>query len=64
MTENEEMLLNVFDGKYLLCFVCLHEQTPGHHLMGWNELQQLIQNKRIQYQINLRARAKGTSAGS
>jgi hypothetical protein len=63
MTENEEMLLKVFEGKYFLCFVCLNEKTPGHHLMSWKELQVLIQNKRIQYQINLRAKSKSSAAG-
>lgn len=62
MTENEEMLLKVFEGKYFLCFVCLHEKTPGHYLVSWKDLQRLIQNKRIQYQINLRSKAIATSA--
>jgi hypothetical protein len=61
MTENEEMLLKVFEGKYFLCFVCLNEQTPGHRLISWMELRQLIQNKRVQYQINLRARSNAAS---
>jgi hypothetical protein len=63
MTENEEMLLKVFEGKYFLCLVCLNQESPGHYLVSWKELQTLIQNKRIQYQINLRAKAKGSAAG-
>ena len=61
MTDNEEMLLKVFEGKYFLCFVCLNEKTPGHCLLGWKELQDLVQNKRIQYQINLRMKSKTVS---
>jgi hypothetical protein len=62
MTENEEMLLKVFEGKYFLCLVCLHKDSPGHALVSWKELQKLIQNKRVQYQINLaRTRAAGAS---
>ena len=55
LTENEEMLLRVLEGKYFLCFVSLHKGSLRHCLVSWKELRQLIQNKRIQYQINLRA---------
>lgn len=58
LTDNEEMLLKVFEGKYFLCLVCLHDKTPGHCLLSWQDLQSLVQNKRIQYQINLRAKSK------
>jgi len=64
LTENEEMLLKVFEGKYFLCFVSLHKDSPSHCLVGWKELKARIQNKRVQYQINLRARTKGTAAES
>ena len=64
MTDNEEMLLKVFEGKYFLCLVCLDERTPGCCLLSWKELQQLIQNKRIQYQINLRAKPKAAIASA
>ncbi len=60
LTDNEEMLLKVFEGKYFLCLVCLHDNAPGHCLLSWKELQSLVQNKRIQYQINLRAKPKLT----
>ena len=53
LTENEEMLLKVFDGKYFLCLVSLHPSSAKFTLLGWNELQRLIQHKRVQYQINL-----------
>jgi hypothetical protein len=55
LTENEEMLLKVFNGKYLLCFVSLHSDSVKYSLVGWDELRRLIQNKRVQYQINLRS---------
>jgi hypothetical protein len=58
LTENEEMLLKVFEDKYFLCLVCLNRRSPGFKLLGWTELRALNQNKRIQYQINLHAKAK------
>lgn len=53
MTENEEMLLKVFENKFFLCLVCVHPQSTGHKLLGWDDLKRLIHNKRVQYQINL-----------
>jgi hypothetical protein len=53
MTENEEMLLKVFKGKYFLCLVSLNPQNPKHCLVDWDELKKRTQQKRIQYQINL-----------
>jgi hypothetical protein len=61
MTENEEMLLKVFEGKYFLCLVCLNEESPGYRLVSWKELQPLVKNKRIQYQINLRPKSKAVA---
>lgn len=58
LTENEEMLLKVFEDKYFLCLVCLNRRSPGMKLLGWSELRSLIQNKRVQYQINLQSKAK------
>jgi hypothetical protein len=58
LTENEEMLLKVFEDKYFLCFVCLNEKSPGVELIGWTKLNTLIRLKRVQYQINLKAKAK------
>src|SRR5207302_1936420 len=57
LTENEEMLLKVFEDKYFLCLVCLHDQSPGYELIGWTKLHNLIRLKRLQYQINLKAKA-------
>lgn len=56
LTENEEMLLKVFEDKYFLCFVCLDKRSPGVYLVGWTELKSLTQNKRVQYQINLKSK--------
>jgi hypothetical protein len=56
MTENEEMLLKVFKGKYFLCLVSLNPQNPQHCLVDWDGLKGLVQNKRVQYQINLARR--------
>jgi len=53
MTENEEMLLKVLEGKYLLCFVSLSPALRVHQLVSWAQLKLLIRTKRIQYQINL-----------
>lgn len=62
MTENEEMLLKVFEDKYFLCLVCLNEKSRGYYLLGWTELNKLTRNKRIQYQINLHPKAKAAAA--
>ena len=56
LTENEEMLLKVFEDKYFLCLVCHDPRSLGVSLVGWTELRDLIQNKRIQYQINLKSK--------
>jgi hypothetical protein len=56
MTENEEMLLKVFEDKYFLCLVCVHPKSRGFKLVGWDELKSLSQNKRVQYQINLKSK--------
>lgn len=58
LTENEEMLLKVFQDKYFLCLVCLNQRSPGVALLGWTKLRSLIQNKRVQYQINLQGKEK------
>jgi len=58
MTENEEMLLKVFDGKYFLCFVSVHRESSNFCLVDWEQLKKLIQNKRVQYQINLKTKKK------
>jgi len=52
MTENEEMLLKVLEGKYFLCFVSLHSSSKAFALVGWTDLKQLFRTKRIQYHVN------------
>ena len=54
MTDNEEMLLRIFEGKSLLCLVSVNPRSPGYFMLNWDELQKLDLNKRIQYQINIR----------
>jgi hypothetical protein len=61
MTENEEMLLKVFEDKFFLCLVCVHPKSPGYTLLGWDELKGLIQNKRVQFQINLKGKARAAT---
>ena len=58
MTENEEMLLKVFDGKYFLCLLSLHTDSEKFILVDWDQLEDLIHNKRVQYQINLKSKLK------
>jgi hypothetical protein len=62
MTENEEMLLKVLEGKYFLCLVSNHPDSTDFTLVDWDALERLTQNKRVQYQINLKSRAKAASA--
>ena len=54
MTDNEEMLLRIFEGKSSLCLVSVNPHSPGYFLLNWDELQRLDLNKRIQYQISIR----------
>jgi hypothetical protein len=61
MTENEEMLLKVFEDKFFLCLVCVHPKSPGYKLLGWDELKGLIQNKRVQFQINLKGKMRAAT---
>lgn len=63
MTENEEMLLRVLEGKYFLCLVSLHKDSAPHCLVSWKELKALSQTKRIQYQINIRTPTTSAAAG-
>ena len=54
ITENEEMLLKVFDGNYVLCLCSINPESEGYFLADWDTFQGLNMNKRIQYQINIR----------
>jgi len=54
MTDNEEMLLRIFEGKSSLCLASVIPHSPGFFMLNWDELQKLDLNKRIQYQISIR----------
>jgi hypothetical protein len=64
LTHNEEMLLKVFEGKYFLCLVCMNQKSPGFQLVDWTQLENLPQNKRVQYQINLKKARKAKAAAA
>ena len=52
-TESEFSLARQLGGQYKFCFVSLHEESKGFALLTLEELNNVIKNKRIQYQINL-----------
>ncbi|AZV42001.1 hypothetical protein BAOM_1391 [Peribacillus asahii] len=52
-TENEFELAKLLGNQYKFCFVCLHPNCPSYKLLALSELNDIIKNKRIQYQINL-----------
>ncbi|SNR58851.1 hypothetical protein [Lutibacter flavus] len=52
-TENEFNLARKIKEKYKFCFVSLHKDSLGYELLSLSELEKIIKNKRIQYQINL-----------
>mgnify|MGYP005993100589 CR=1 FL=1 len=52
-TENEFNFGNQLGSKFLFCFVTLNEKAPSYVLLSIKELEEIIKNKRIQYQINL-----------
>ena len=52
-TENEFNFGKLLDNKFLFCFVTLNEKAPSFVLLSIDELDKIIKNKRIQYQINL-----------
>ncbi len=53
LTDNENTLLRVFQTKFFLAFVSTHSKSRKVVLLNWKGVQDLICNKRIQYQINL-----------
>ncbi len=53
-TENEFQLARRLGDQYKFCFVCLHPETESYKLLTLEELEDLIKNKRTQYQINLK----------
>lgn len=52
-TENEFSIADLLGDDYKFCFVCLHPDTKSYVTLSTSELENIIKNKRIQYQINL-----------
>jgi hypothetical protein len=52
-TENEFNFGNILKDKFRFCFVSLNEKGSSYKLLTIGELELIIKNKRIQYQINL-----------
>ena len=52
-TENEFNFGKILKNRFLFCFVTLNEKAPSFVLLSIEELNKVIKNKRIQYQINL-----------
>jgi hypothetical protein len=52
-TENEFNFGKLLGDRFRFCFVCLNEKSPSYVLLTVEELEKIIRNKRIQYQINL-----------
>ena len=52
-TENEFNFGKILGDKFRFCFVCLNENSKSYKLLTLGELNSIIRNKRIQYQINL-----------
>lgn len=52
-TQSEFELAERLGDAYQFCFVCLHAESRGHHLLTLSELEPMIRAKRVQYQINL-----------
>lgn len=52
-TESEFNLAKQLGQQYKFCFVSLHNESKNYVLLTLEELNKVIKNKRIQYQINL-----------
>lgn len=52
-TENEFNFGEILGEKFRFCFVSLHEKGSSYVLLTIEELELIIRNKSIQYQINL-----------
>lgn len=53
-TQNEFDLADQLGDKYKFCFVSLHEESQSASFLTKDEMFGIIQNKRIQFQINLK----------
>lgn len=52
-TQNEFEFGELLGDKFRFCFVSLNEKSPSYSLVSVPELEKIIRNKRIQFQINL-----------
>ena len=52
-TENEFNFGKLLGDRFRFCFVCVNEKSPSFVMLTIEELEMIIRNKRIQYQINL-----------
>lgn len=52
-TENEFNFGKLLGERFRFCFVCLNEKSPSYAMLTIEELEKIIRNKRIQFQINL-----------
>jgi hypothetical protein len=52
-TENEFNFGKLLGDRFRFCFVCLNEKSPSYALLTVEELEKIMKNRRIQYQINL-----------
>lgn len=52
-TENEFELAKKLRDKFRFCFISLHKESLSHMLLTLTELEKIIKNRRIQYQVNL-----------
>ncbi len=52
-TENEFNFGNLLGDRFRFCFVCLNEKSPSFVMLTITELEKIIRNKRVQFQINL-----------
>ncbi len=52
-TENELNFARELGDKFRFCFVSLHKESLSFALISLSELEAIIRNKRVQFQINL-----------
>jgi len=52
-TENEFNFGKLLGDRFRFCFVCLNEKSPSYVMLTIEELEKIIRNRRIQFQINL-----------
>ncbi|MCF8713649.1 hypothetical protein JM658_02320 [Joostella atrarenae] len=52
-TENEFNFGKLLGDRFRFCFVSLNEKSPSYAMLTIEELEKIIRNKRIQFQINL-----------